>query len=187
MTWLNGRWQHATQFYSPNYDARPPNEQISLIVLHNISLPPFEYNTRAIEQLFTNQIEPQHHPFLTQLLNVRVSSHFLITREGEINQFVSCDDMAFHAGVSQFHGREKCNTFSIGIELEGCDFEPFTQTQYLALLTLCQVLCQAYPIDAITGHQDIAPDRKTDPGYFFDWSILQKHHLPIDRNDIQTN
>ena len=112
---------------------------------------------------------------------LRVSSHFLITREGEAVQFVSCDDMAYHAGVSSFRGREKCNAFSVGIELEGCDFEPFAEVQYQTLETLLQALIGHYPITAVTGHQDIAPDRKTDPGHFFDWQRLQAAGFPVVR------
>ncbi|MDO4433698.1 MAG: 1,6-anhydro-N-acetylmuramyl-L-alanine amidase AmpD [Alysiella sp.] len=180
--WQNGRWQGAVQRVSPNCCSRAEGEKISLIVLHNISLPPFEYGSDAIERLFTNTINPDAHPFFRQLVDLRVSSHFFVRRDGEIMQFVSCDDMAYHAGVSSFHGREKCNAFSIGIEIEGCDFEPFTQMQYDALETLLFALCQHYPISAITGHQDIAPARKTDPGHFFDWAHLQAVGLPVDRN-----
>lgn len=177
--WQQGRWQAARQAYSPNYEARPANENIDLIVLHNISLPPFEYGNHAIEQLFTNQIDSSEHPFFSILTPLRVSSHFLITRTGETIQFVSCDDMAYHAGVSQFQGREKCNHFSIGIELEGCDFEPFTEAQYHSLTALLHALLHAYPITAITGHQHIAPQRKTDPGHFFDWGRLATQGFPI--------
>ena len=168
-TWQNGRWQAATQLHSPNCCERPKNERITLIVLHNISLPPFEYGTGAVQKLFTNRILSDEHPFFSQLTGLRVSSHFFVTRLGEVVQFVSCDEMAYHAGLSSFNGREKCNTFSIGIELEGCDFEPFTEAQYAALLPLLDAICAAYPIEAITGHEHIAPSRKTDPGHFFVW------------------
>ena len=177
--WQQGRWQGARQAYSPNYEARPINETINLVVLHNISLPPFEYGNHAIEKLFTNQINPEAHPFFSILTELRVSSHFLISRTGETIQFVSCDDMAYHAGISQFQGREKCNHFSIGIELEGCDFEPFTDNQYQSLFHLLTALQQAYPITAITGHQNIAPQRKSDPGHFFEWTRLINQGFPI--------
>ena len=177
--WQQGRWQGAQQAYSPNYEARPPATPIDLVVLHNISLPPFEYGHHAIENLFTNQINPAEHPFFSILTELRVSSHFLIKRTGETIQFVSCDDMAYHAGISQFQGREKCNRFSIGIELEGCDFEPFTEAQYHSLTHLLTALQQAYPITAITGHQHITPQRKSDPGHFFDWARLIKQGFPI--------
>ena len=171
--WHNGRWQHATQLQSPNCCPRPDNETISLIVLHNISLPPFKYGTGAVQKLFTNQIDASEHPFFAHIQHLQVSSHFFVTRLGEVVQFVSCDDMAYHAGVSQWQGREKCNAFSIGIELEGCDFEPFTPAQYDALLPLLQAIKAQYPINSIAGHEHIAPQRKTDPGHFFDWQWLQ--------------
>ncbi len=179
--WQDGRWQQAEQLCSPNCEARPTGETVSLIVLHNISLPPFEYGMGAVQQLFTNQIQPDAHPFFSQLAGLHVSSHFFVTRQGRVVQFVSCNDMAYHAGVSSFRGREKCNRFSVGIELEGCDFEPFAPEQYAALLPLLHALCAKYPITAIAGHQDIAPNRKTDPGHFFDWDILRHHALPVDR------
>ncbi|MCF7530381.1 1,6-anhydro-N-acetylmuramyl-L-alanine amidase AmpD [Neisseria lisongii] len=179
--WQNGRWLPARQAASPNFSARSPDETVSLVVLHNISLPPFEYGSSAVEQLFTNQIKPDDNPFFSVIAHLQVSSHFLITRQGEAVQFVSCDDMAYHAGISSFAGREKCNAFSIGIELEGCDFEPFTEMQYQTLHTLLDELCRQYPIQAVTGHQDIAPDRKTDPGHFFDWQRLIEAGFPIER------
>lgn len=175
--WQNGRLQTATQRHSPNHCPRPEGEKITLIVLHNISLPPFEYGTGAVEKLFTNQISGSEHPFFAQLVDLRVSSHFFVTRLGEVVQFVSCDDMAYHAGVSQFRGREKCNAFSIGIELEGCDFEPYADAQYAALRDLLGAICQQYPINAITGHEHIAPNRKTDPSAFLDWQQLPFQHL----------
>lgn len=180
-TWKNGRYLVVTQRYSPNCCPRPDNELVSLIVLHNISLPPFEYGNDAVELLFTNQIQASDNPFFTQIAQLRVSSHFFIKRTGEVVQFVSCDDMAYHAGVSQFHGREKCNAFSIGIEMEGCDFEPFDVAQYCALNQLIGSICTQYPITAITGHQDIAPARKTDPGHFFEWHRIERVDL-VDRN-----
>lgn len=180
-SWQYGRWSAARQAYSPNFESRPPETPVSLIVLHNISLPPFEYGSGAVEKLFTNQIHPDEHPFFSVIHTLRVSSHFLVTREGEAVQFVSCDDMAYHAGVSSFQGREKCNHFSIGIELEGCDFEAFTDAQYTTLAVLLRELQSQYPITAITGHQDIAPNRKTDPGHFFDWSRLMAQGFPIIR------
>lgn len=183
--WNKGRLAIATQKHSPNFCSRPEQETISLVVLHNISLPPFEYGSDAVEALFTNSIQAEQHPFFRQLTTLRVSSHFFIRRDGEIIQFVSCDDMAYHAGISQFHGKEKCNAFSIGIEIEGCDFEPYTEAQYTQLTNLLHHICQHYPIQAITGHQHIAPTRKTDPGHFFDWPLLQKQGFPIDFNTNQ--
>ena len=179
--WINGRWQAARQADSPNCEERPAGEDISLVVLHNISLPPFEYGNGAVEKLFTNRIRAEEHPFFSILTPLRVSSHFFIERTGQVVQFVSCDQMAYHAGVSSFRGRDKCNAFSIGIELEGCDFEPFTEAQYAALADLLRSLQQAYPIEAVCGHQDIAPGRKTDPGHFFDWPRLEQAGIPIVR------
>lgn len=179
--WQNGRWLPAVQKDSPNREPRPHGETVRLVVLHNISLPPFEYGGDAVERLFTNRIDPQAHPFFRQLVNLRVSAHFVIERGGRVMQFVSCDETAYHAGVSAFRGETGCNRFSVGIELEGCDFEPFTAHQYRALTALLKDLCAAYPIEAVCGHQDIAPARKTDPGHFFDWHHLEKHGFPIER------
>ncbi len=180
--WQQGRWQGAEQLDSPNFSPREAGSEVSLVVLHNISLPPFEYGSDAVQRLFTNRIDPAAHPFFTQIAGLRVSSHFFIARNGCVQQFVSCDDAAYHAGVSSFRGREKCNGFSVGIEIEGCDFEPFAQEQYAALETLLAALMRAYPIRAVTGHQDIAPQRKTDPGHFFDWPRLIRAGFPVDRN-----
>ncbi len=177
--WQQGWWGGARRLDSPNFSPRAADEPISLVVLHNISLPPFEYGNGAVEKLFTNQIDADEHPFFSILTELRVSSHFLITRAGEAVQFVSCDDMAYHAGVSSFHGREKCNAFSIGIELEGCDFEPFTAAQYQCLDKLLRALAAAYPIEAVTGHQHIAPGRKSDPGHFFDWEKAAQSGIRI--------
>ena len=178
--WQQGRWQGARQALSPNCEARPEGEAVNLVVLHNISLPPFEYGTGAVEKLFTNQIVAAEHPFFSVIEHFRVSSHFFIDRTGETVQFVSCDEMAYHAGVSSFRGREKCNAFSIGIELEGCDFEPFSEAQYQSLQNLLHALHQAYPISAVTGHQHIAPGRKSDPGHFFDWPRLRNAGFAVE-------
>lgn len=177
--WQQGWWQGARRVDSPNFSPRAENETISLVVLHNISLPPFEYGNGAVEKLFTNRIDPEEHPFFSILTELRVSSHFLITRQGEAIQFVSCDDTAYHAGVSSFRGREKCNAFSIGIEIEGCDFEPFTPAQYQCLNTLLPAIAEHYPIEAVTGHQDIAPGRKSDPGHFFDWEKIRRPGITV--------
>jgi ampD len=180
--WQQGRWQGAEQLESPNFSPREAGSEVSLVVLHNISLPPFEYGSDAVQRLFTNRIDPAAHPFFAQIAGLRVSSHFFIARNGRVQQFVSCDDAAYHAGVSSFRGRDQCNGFSVGIEIEGCDFEPFAQEQYAALETLLAALMRAYPIRAVTGHQDIAPQRKTDPGHFFDWPRLIRTGFPVDRN-----
>jgi AmpD protein len=156
---------------SPNFDVRPENE-LSLIVIHNISLPPSQYGGNGIIELFTNQLNPDEHPYYAEIYTRKVSSHFLIRRDGKLIQFVSCLDRAWHAGVSNWNGRERCNDFSVGIELEGSDFEKFEVAQYHMLKILIARLTSTYPIQAIVGHSDIAPIRKTDPGPYFDWSQI---------------
>jgi AmpD protein len=163
----------ATQIASPNLDERPSNTAIDLIVIHNISLPPNQYGGDGIVQLFTNQLNPKEHIYYADIYTRKVSAHFLIRRDGEVMQFVSCLARAWHAGVSTWQGRERCNDFSIGIELEGSDDEAFEPKQYLALSELVNALKQSYPIKHIVGHSDIAPGRKTDPGPYFDWSKLE--------------
>jgi len=159
----------ARQISSPNFDMRPTTD-ITLIVLHNISLPPNQYGGDGIIQLFTNQLNPAEHPYYAQIHTQKVSAHFLIRRDGTVIQFVSCLDRAWHAGVSNWQGRERCNDFSVGIELEGSDFEAFEDSQYEQLNYLIASLKNAYPIQDIAGHSDIAPGRKTDPGPYFDWN-----------------
>jgi N-acetyl-anhydromuramoyl-L-alanine amidase len=158
---------------SPNFDERPADAVIDLIVVHAISLPPGEFGGRGIEQLFLNQLDPKEHPYYAGICDLRVSAHFLIRRDGEIVQFVSCAKRAWHAGASSWNGRERCNDFSIGIELEGCDDRAFEAPQYDALAALIKALYDAYPIAGIAGHSDIAPSRKTDPGPCFDWARLR--------------
>ena len=164
---------------SPNFDARPLIDSekpadISLIVVHNISLPPSQYGGNGIIELFTNQLDPNEHPYYAQIHTFKVSAHFLIRRDGTLIQFVSCLDRAWHAGVSNWQGRERCNDFSVGIELEGSDFEAFTAEQYQTLKNLINGIRKAYPIQSIVGHSDIAPGRKTDPGPYFDWQQVSK-------------
>lgn len=163
--WLSG----VRRVASPNHDARPPHMPIELLVIHNISLPPGEFGGPGIEQLFTNTLDNEAHPYYAQLKGLKVSSHFLIRRDGQVVQFVPCNKRAWHAGVSTWRGRTRCNDFSIGIELEGSDFEPFSERQYAALVRLTRRLKRIYPLGGIAGHSDIAPERKTDPGPFFDW------------------
>ncbi len=157
---------------SPNADARPPHAAISLVVLHNISLPPGRYGGGHVERLFTNRIDAGVHPYLDRLQSARVSSHFLIARDGSAIQFVSCLDRAWHAGASAYAERARCNDYSIGIELEGSDFEPYGDAQYATLNSLLRALSEKYPLEAVVGHCDIAPGRKTDPGPYFDWQRL---------------
>lgn len=154
---------------SPNFDKRPAHTPISLLVIHSISLPPDEFGGPGICQLFTNTLDCQAHPYYAQLQGLHVSAHFLVRRDGTILQFVGCGYRAWHAGVSQWQGRARCNDFAIGIELEGCDSVPFADFQYRALIRLTRRLQRRYPIRAIVGHADIAPGRKTDPGPLFEW------------------
>ncbi|MDP2961893.1 MAG: 1,6-anhydro-N-acetylmuramyl-L-alanine amidase AmpD [Sulfurimicrobium sp.] len=154
---------------SPNFDERPPEEPINLLVIHNISLPPREYGGDGVIEFFTNRLDPNAHDYYRAIADLKVSSHFLIRRDGEIIQFVNCNLRAWHAGISRWKERERCNDFSIGIELEGSDFEPYEDIQYEKLAELTQALQKAYPIKDITGHHNIAPDRKTDPGPYFAW------------------
>lgn len=146
---------------------------VDLIVIHAISLPPGEFGGDAIERLFTNTLDPALHPYYRQIYGLRVSAHFLIRRDGATVQFVSCERRAWHAGVSRWRERERCNDFSVGIELEGCDTLPFEAAQYERLATLIVAVEQRYPISHIVGHADIAPGRKTDPGPHFDWPRLR--------------
>jgi AmpD protein len=158
---------------SPNVDPRPDTGDIKLIVIHNISLPPNQYGGAGVIELFTNRLNPNEHPYYAEISHLKVSSHFFIRRDGQLVQFSSCLDRAWHAGQSNWQGRERCNDFSIGIELEGSDFEAFEAAQYEILNCLINVLESTYPIEAITGHSDIAPSRKTDPGPHFDWSLIK--------------
>lgn len=167
--WLSG----VKRVISPNYDARPLQMPISLLVIHSISLPPNEYGGDAIRRFFTNTLDCSEHPYFEQLKGLKVSSHFLIRRDGQAIQFVPCNKRAWHAGVSVWRGRTRCNDFSIGIELEGSDFESYSERQYAALVRLTRCLKRAYPIHDIVGHSDIAPERKTDPGPFFDWETYE--------------
>lgn len=155
---------------SPNFDARPAGCAIDLLVVHNISLPPGRFGGHYISDLFTNCLDCDAHPYFDQLRTLRVSAHFLIRRDGVVIQFVSVKDRAWHAGVSSFEGRDRCNDFSIGIELEGSDFEPFSDIQYEALAALTIALQTVCPLTGVVGHEHIAPGRKTDPGPYFEWA-----------------
>ena len=157
---------------SPNQNARPDNTDIELLVIHNISLPLGEFGSLAIRQFFRNELDCNAHPFYGEIAGLQVSAHLLIDRQGAITQFVPFSNRAWHAGESEFCGRGNCNDYSIGIEMEGTDFEAFTESQYLSLTAVTKLLLAAYPAmsaDKIVGHSDIAPGRKTDPGPHFDW------------------
>ncbi len=164
-----GVWSRAAFFPSANCDDRPPNEAVTLLVVHNISLPPGEFGGGGVVDLFLNRLDHQSHPYYAQLLGLRVSSHFFIRRTGELIQFVAASRRAWHAGQSQWRGRVRCNDFSIGVELEGTDHEAFTDAQYEELSRLTRALRERYPITDIAGHSEISPGRKTDPGPHFDW------------------
>jgi AmpD protein len=171
--WLSA----ATKLVSPNTDQRPEQADISLLVIHNISLPPEQFGGPYIDQLFANCLDPNQHPYFAEIADLKVSSHLLIDRVGKITQFVPFNQRAWHAGVSEFEGRNNCNDFSIGIEMEGADNIAYTDTQYAVLTAVTQALLQAYPLitnDRIVGHMDIAPGRKTDPGPAFDWDRYLK-------------
>ena len=165
------RLQDATYVASSNFNDRPTTE-ISLIVIHNISLPPNEFNNNNIEHFFTNQLDFDAHPYFDTIRDVQVSAHLLIKRDGSIVQFVPFDKRAWHAGTSNLKGRDNCNDFSIGIELEGSDNTAYESVQYQALNKVIKLLKKHYPITDIKGHSDIAPGRKTDPGPQFKWSNI---------------
>ncbi|MDP2573796.1 1,6-anhydro-N-acetylmuramyl-L-alanine amidase AmpD [Vibrio penaeicida] len=162
---------------SPYYDERPEGEDISLLVVHHISLPPRQYGGTFVDDFFAGNLDPTLHPFFEVIKNLKVSAHCLIRRTGEIVQFVPFDKRAWHAGVSSFAGRKRCNDYSIGIELEGCEFDSYTLEQYGSLVELTKLLQSQYPKMSdhrITGHQYIAPLRKSDPGLTFDWRYFRK-------------
>jgi AmpD protein len=168
--WLPG----ARIVSSPNCDERPGGEAVRLLVIHAISLPPGEFGGDGVERLFTNRLDADAHPYYRDIHSLRVSSHFFIRRDGRLFQFVPTSQRAWHAGVSAWRGRERCNDFSLGIELEGCDDRPFAPIQYIRLARLIRILRRAFVIDDIVGHSDIAPGRKTDPGPGFDWRRLHQ-------------
>ncbi|MCW5236259.1 1,6-anhydro-N-acetylmuramyl-L-alanine amidase AmpD [Verminephrobacter eiseniae] len=173
--WEGGWHRFAQRLPSPNHGPRPaPGNPVDLIVLHSISLPPGEFGGTAVQQLFTNRLDPQAHPYYQNLRGLQVSAHFFITRSGQPQQFVDCDRRAWHAGQSSYRGRGQCNDDSIGIELEGLEGLRFEPAQYRTLVMLCRDIALRYPIAHIAGHQHIAPGRKQDPGPGFDWAQLQR-------------
>lgn len=158
---------------SPNFGPRPPGTDINLALIHSISLPPGVYGGDEIERLFTNRLDWDAHPYFQQIRGLEVSSHFVLRRDGELLQFVSCEDRAWHAGRSVWRGRENCNDYSIGIELEGLEGERFEPAQYEALAALLPRLARDYPLQWVVGHEHVAPGRKHDPGPGFDWARLR--------------
>ena len=171
-----GRASVARWVASPNCDARPSNARVTLLVVHGISLPPGEFGGDAIERLFTNRLDAALHPDFATIADLCVSAHFLIRRDGELVQFVRCAERAWHAGASSWRGRDRCNDFSIGVELEGTDESGYEPVQYAMLIRLARALRRRYPIADVVGHSDVAPGRKTDPGPSFDWSRLAPLH-----------
>ncbi len=171
--WSRGWYRFATPLPSPNFGARPPGLPVDLIVLHCISLPPGHYGGHEVQDFFTNRLDWGAHPWFHNIRSQMVSAHFYIRRTGELWQFVSGDDRAWHAGVSCYLGRANCNDHSIGVELEGLPTAPFEAAQYDTLNALCSALMQHYPIAHVAGHEHIAPGRKTDPGTGFDWRRMQ--------------
>jgi AmpD protein len=169
----DGWYSGCKHLASPNFNSRPVNTPVHIIVIHSISLPPGIYNNNYIEDFFQNQLNIDAHPYFKEIKALKVSAHFLIKRNGELIQFVSCIDRAWHAGESSYQGKENCNDFSIGIELEGDDETPFEDDQYIKLIELLGCLKKEYNIQDIVGHSDIAPSRKTDPGPLFDWKKIK--------------
>ncbi|MBD3670480.1 MAG: 1,6-anhydro-N-acetylmuramyl-L-alanine amidase AmpD [Gammaproteobacteria bacterium] len=187
----SGLIRGARYIASPNCDDRPDPFEINLLVVHGISLPPNEFGGPWIEALFTNSLDPDAHPYFREIHELRVSSHLLIRRDGELLQFVPFNKRAWHAGVSNFCGRERCNDYSIGIELEGTDELPYEEAQYRRLAEVVETVQKAYPEitrDRIVGHSDIAPGRKTDPGPAFSWEhfaqLLDKYDSHRDRTSL---
>ena len=172
--WQAGWYRFAKALPSPNFGPRPAGANTDLVVIHSISLPPGEYGGDAVQRLFTNRLDWDAHPYFQSIRGLEVSSHFYVRRNGELWQFVSCDDRAWHAGVSTWRGRGNCNDDSIGIELEGLEGQHFEEPQYETLASLCAAIAQHFPVAYIAGHEHIAPGRKQDPGAGFDWRLLRE-------------
>ncbi|MCH7344311.1 1,6-anhydro-N-acetylmuramyl-L-alanine amidase AmpD [Pelomonas sp. CA6] len=172
--WTEGWWRGARAIASPHHGPRPPGTAVDLLVLHSISLPPGRYGGDEIERLFTGRLDCAAHPYFAGLRGLEVSAHFVIRRDGELLQFVSCDRRAWHAGASSFAGRPNCNDYSIGVELEGLEGTLFSAAQYAALARLLRELAAVYPLRAVAGHEHVAPGRKRDPGAGFDWARARR-------------
>lgn len=172
-TWRDGWLGGAAPLPSPNFDPRPADARIDLVIVHSISLPPGEYRGDAVERLFMNRLDWSAHPYFETIRGLRVSAHFFVRRGGDLQQFVSCDERAWHAGRSDWRGRGDCNDYSVGIELEGLEGEPFEASQYERLALVLRRLGERYPIASVTGHEHVAPGRKRDPGAGFDWQKLR--------------
>ena len=177
MVWQAAGWLVGVEWLpSPNFGERPSDAAVSLVVLHNISLPPDRFGEDWVEKFFLNQLDGLAHPYFATIADTQVSAHFYVRRDGRIIQFVGCDQRAWHAGRSSWCARENCNDFSVGIELEGSDTQLFTSLQYQALWPLIDALCERYPIASLAGHSDVAPGRKTDPGPCFDWPAVRARY-----------
>lgn len=170
--WHAGWWRHAVRVDSPNFGARPPGAQVDTVILHSISLPPGRYGGDEIERLFTNTLDWSAHPYFEAIRGLQVSAHFVVRRDGRVMQFVSTADRAWHAGRSHWAGRDDCNDWSIGVELEGLEGETFEAAQYDALAHLLPALDHERGIRQVVGHEHVAPERKKDPGPGFDWKAL---------------
>lgn len=170
--WSQGWYAKARHLPSPNFGPRPALACIDLLVVHSISLPPGVYGGPEVEQLFTNRLDWDAHPYFQSIRGTQVSAHFFVRRDGAVVQFVSCDERAWHAGLSSYRGRENCNDDSIGVELEGLEGDTFTPAQYESLKELVQAVAQHYPLAHLAGHEHIAPSRKMDPGPGFQWTAL---------------
>jgi len=172
--WDQGWYRFSRRLASPNFGPRPANVDISLLVLHSISLPPGEFGGGFVQALFTNCLDWNAHPYFQSIAGTQVSSHFFIARDGALWQFVSCNERAWHAGVSSYNGQDNCNDYSIGVELEGLEGDTFQPPQYETLAALVPAILQRYPLSDIAGHEHIAPGRKADPGAGMDWTLLQQ-------------
>ncbi len=172
--WDGGWYRYARRLDSPNFGPRPADATVDLLIIHSISLPPGQYGGDEVQHLFTNTLDWNAHPYFKNIEGMQVSSHFYIRRNGDLWQFVSCEERAWHAGVSSYRGRDNCNDDSIGIELEGLEGETFEAGQYETLGSLCAALGQRYPVQHIAGHEHVAPGRKADPGPGFQWPVLRR-------------
>jgi AmpD protein len=179
-SWAQGWYAGAQHCASPNFGARPADAVLDLVLLHSISLPPGVYGGDAVERLFTNTLDWDAHPYFQTIRGLEVSAHFFIRRDGVLWQFVSCDDRAWHAGQSSYRGRDNCNDYSIGIELEGLEGQTFEPAQYKCLSGLLRAVSEHYPVRHLAGHSDVAPGRKLDPGPGFDWSRLSDLRAQLD-------